>query len=652
MSDGVLVPKPTYDTLRRMAQDYRQRTGAIALDPRSGPPPVRATLSDVVATGGVGDAVMLGSGAQVQVYNPGPDASGDVPIYFTAGTEVSADNGDDPLRPGQWEVMTAVGEDASSGLPPGSSQGGCGCGDCIKGTSVHDCKPLCGCINKIRSITWPEFTLPDGVTKWRIPAVRLKYDSACLWKTATFDGPTCTVDDAEVNDTYQATFDYAEFKLVVERVSGTACDPIYIEFCDDGSCDRACLCPWILTRGKFEGIQAPRECSVCIGTIPKTRNLCAAGTGELNLGESIKVWFPNIPSVAGDYELLMNIGENGSVPDEQLLPVDAGPANELVDVQGAGGKILHLPYNENEPEGPGPYNDNQYATRKWDSGCVFNGFGFRFGTCSSGVVSLVVTLNMLLEVTVGETTTLTRLQVQWSRESTPLADIKCGNVIVVPLEEAVVASGDCGGVDGGDVGAALELAEWPDLEFTACQYNPAATSSGHDGSSCGDEDPCESQQCVLEVVEASGVKAWVAAEESTCDGVDCGDCFSSNCNQFQDDECGDASDHDVGYQCTKACAPPVDPAETLTVEFTGFEGATECECGVATATFCHIGEGVYSGTAVLCGQGYTFTYYEDGGTYHFDGGPENATSASPSGNFYIGGYVEGVCTGMQATVNV
>jgi hypothetical protein len=108
--EGYLVPKSLYDKLRQMARDYE--TGAIPPSQIKDNvrPTRRVTLTEPIGAESVGTALRHDNGISIDVYNPtAADVSGTVAVYWSSGDEVSAHNEDDPVRRGQWEIVSGGG---------------------------------------------------------------------------------------------------------------------------------------------------------------------------------------------------------------------------------------------------------------------------------------------------------------------------------------------------------------------------------------------------------------------------------------------------------------------------------------------------------------------------------------------------------------
>lgn len=272
------------------------------------PPPRRATCNAAIVTGTVGEVTLLGIGSVVKAYNPGPTVTGDVPVYWTSGTEVSENNGDDPPRRGQWEVMSV--DPVAVKDFPGLTDRDCYCGKCIRGVTVSDCTD-CSCVNIARRTSLPDMMTPD-LEDWDAPSeiVNLKYQAECVWTSDIIDGPTCIIgegeEEEEVSDQYQLFVNYstgvAELKCITEVPQ---CDVIYVkwEFCPD--CAKKCLCVWRFELVEFTNvIIAPEQCKICVtpvrarpepSVIPCTK--CATETGFELPGEvQLRIFDHPVPS--------------------------------------------------------------------------------------------------------------------------------------------------------------------------------------------------------------------------------------------------------------------------------------------------------------------------------------------------------------------
>lgn len=547
------------------------------------PPPRRATCNDTIPAGEIGEVTMLGIGSVVKALNRTQlDAYGDVPIYWTAGDEVSRSNGDTPPRRGQWEILfVSPDQTGNETLPPGSSDTGCGCGDCVAGTENHNCAD-CGCINRQRGLVLPEFILPDGVTKWEIPITGVRYYDDCEWRSNTFNGPDCQEagdPDEPVFDTYRLDIDYSLGIAKIHRIPVTEpaeeggdeeeqplCDEIYIEWCYSPECEKRCLCPWIFKLSDFRGIRSPKQCTLCVGTTLPTHNQCN-NDFVLELGETVSIVFPAFPEVEEDYTITFPAAnEGGVVPDEQELPqtVIGGGAAVPADVPVAdcAGKTMHVPWFTNT---------EQYYYVKSDSSgptCNRQGIQIDYGTClevegdpQGKLQDITVYINSFLDNDGGSNGIL---RARWYLANVLISDIVCGQDIVLPFDEVYEANPVSGGGPcATDLSPAIDLlqaAEWPDLILRVCPYSAVATTSGKTGP-CGDTpDPTCVTPCVAEVYLYGGpgvnepTKAWRIKSRAGCDSDSCScDGFYYSCVPLFTLNSDDASDHDVGYDKEIPC---------------------------------------------------------------------------------------------------
>ena len=114
IDEGVLVPRTIYDKLLRIARDYDDGVIPQSEIKDNVRPPRRVTITGTIAAEEVGDAVRKDNGTTIKVYNPGPgDATGTAMVYWSAGDEVSADQGDTNPKKGQWEVVAGGGGGAA-----------------------------------------------------------------------------------------------------------------------------------------------------------------------------------------------------------------------------------------------------------------------------------------------------------------------------------------------------------------------------------------------------------------------------------------------------------------------------------------------------------------------------------------------------------
>ena len=550
------------------------------------PPPRRATCNDTIPAGEIGEVTMLGIGTVVDALNrSGHDAYGDVPIYWTSGNEVSRSEDDDPPKRGQWEILyMAPDQTGGETLPPGSSDTGCGCGDCVEGTENHNCAD-CGCINRQRAIVLPEFIMPDGVTKWEIPITGVRYYDNCEWRSNEFNGPDCQESgdpDEPIFDTYRLDIDYSLGIAKIHRIAQiedeeeggdeeeqALCDEIYIEWCYSPECEKRCLCPWIFKLSDFRGIRSPKQCTLCVGTTLPTHSHCEGENYRLELGETVSIVFPEFPEVEEDYTITFPAAnEGGVVPDEQELPqtVIGGGAAVPADVPVAdcAGKTMHVPWFTNT---------EQYYYVKSDSSgptCNRQGISVHYGTClevegdpQGKLQDITVYINSFLDNDGGSNGIL---RARWYLANVLISDIVCGQDIVLPFDEVYEANPVSGGGPcATDLSPAIDLlqaAEWPDLILRVCPYSAVATTSGKTGP-CGDTpDPTCVTPCVLEVFEVllegevEPRKAWRVKSNTGCESPGC------MCEGMQYAMCsplyvhgilGPANEHAVGYDAEVPC---------------------------------------------------------------------------------------------------
>ena len=237
------------------------------------PGPRRATIGSPIGQGEVGSAQMVGFGTVVRVYNPGPTAQGDVAVYWSAGTEVSADAGDDPPPRGQWEVLTAgtEGTEPGTGFPPGTSLDlNCDCDRLITGQDL-DCD-VCPCGNLYRWGFFGTLELPaageEGPVTWTASGgqKRLKHLGACLWATGKFNHPSGDKYRYEIQLT--AGTDGVEATLRLVRTDGENGPLVEANWClnTKAECDFECIGVWLFKRARpWANVNASSiACSFCV----------------------------------------------------------------------------------------------------------------------------------------------------------------------------------------------------------------------------------------------------------------------------------------------------------------------------------------------------------------------------------------------------
>lgn len=487
----------------------------------------------------------------------------------------------------------------SARTPPSGSGAGdfpigsesCGCNQCVEGVASDAC-PDCSCINKTRQTVLPRVKPAFGAQdEWSelLEIIRLRHREACIWESIEVDGPEFYSEETgTVRDKYKLEIDIAA---------------------NPGDC---------CSRGRAKLVRTEDNGAPlivlewCLDTTCSTKCLCPwhftmERYDNLLPPENCRFCVtPNSRPTACCSARYARIKVNGGTFDGVETIWDNMPETGptcFYRAHWCSGDCESMPDDMGPPYGellaPSPDAVRFYYFPSWGD---------------SAIVTYVAPIE-------GESpTTCVETDVTYT---------------LLPVTDPPEGRED----------------EYPEsIEITFVANLRVATSSGFPGSSCGAVDPCVTAECVREVAIVGGVKVWVNSPDSTCG--DCGACGGTPCNPFADDECGNASAHDEGYQCTKPCQAELDPPETVSLTFS--EYMLPCPCGASSMDLClDEGDGHYRGSNVLCGAGHSWEYYEDGGLWYLvRDGAATASSADPAGPFLFGEVPGGdPCGSLAVTVS-
>jgi len=586
---------------------------------------------------------------------------------------------DVPRRPTPQERPRTLTAEEVNGLPRGTPSATCACGNCWPGVPLLEDDPFaakCGCVNRTRVAVHPYLTVrfPGGERKlWEESGNQkvYQYQGDGIWKTRLFDGPPCNEPvegeeyiplKDELKYYYKLSFpnidtDPLATPIVTLEFDGDPesanCPIIEATWCFADACGLKCLCPWIFkTTMPFEWAEVPDDCNLCVTPVRRLRyQIC---TDSCQTTPFMAITIPNFGfgtssqiGHEGEMEVLLSgyLGQE-EWPDEIELPqcvLDTDGETDIVSLEdtntkGYAARVL-IPFqdvdapltryaawltNDNCPSG-------DLAQIRVSLSCGFNEGGDR-------IVEVIVLINFWYRVKDGALGSQNGCRIARYDGEFLITDY-CNQEPQELLRETdftaspSYACGDDNLIEGD--------AKVPDRIYIQA-YDPLPpNTSGQNAENCGGEvnaPDCAIEACVLKATnlgEGLG-KRWVLdAESTTCDA--CGSCYPTGCSGTQDSVCGEAADYPDDYKCFKRCESGDPPTEdTVTVTF-DYDGSGGCGCGETTTELCLGGEGLYEGVVTLCGSLFTFSYYEDGGTWHLDGGPINASSASPSGPFVVAG---------------
>jgi len=653
------------------------------------PAPRRATCNASIAAGDVGEVTMVGIGTVVKAYNPGPGtADGDVPIYWSSGDEVSTDNEDDPVRRGQWEIVSGGG--ASSGLPAGTVlTGDCQCGKSARGRAVTDCDD-CDCVNMTRRTALPQITSVDGDAWPEVQEiVELTYEGNCEHKSQVIPGVSCWVGDPEeeVHDDYQFVVNYstgvAELVCVTESPQ---CDVMYVkwEFCP--SCAKECTSAWRMRRVQYSNVLMPGgDCEICITPLKDrtqstiTCTTCAADTGFVLPGEvQIRIFDHPVPStklcggtgvtIPAAYTACTFNGMHLCTrpPNKEGLWIAADYPSE--EWQESIGEDIESFLSGSDPVMCDVVWAKQFVRNvcSTDPPCPAEGFLPR---------QVVHWVWVWLEGTAGAFSVKAYLKAGESSSGS------CGFFTESYYESAgtytceeLAALRDFDPTTEDATEIELEFVSASDNNGSAGPYDSIwfsfqvppddpAPSSGETGASCGpaEEAPCETPCRVWVQPGTINAKVWQIKRSKgcgtalcACSGMADAYCGGEVTNLSAYPACGLASDHDIGFECNVPCATgaAVLGTDYVTITLQPSEGSS-CVCAAGQTIFACLNAetGRFEKTVTICGVSYLVEYYEDGGLWYFSLGGATDSDANPAGPF-LTSYMEDdpLCEGTSATV--